>query len=680
MENYLRDGLAPLKRYLSMSKGSTDEHAENEGYHSDDDNDGGILDWGIDSNQLNDISSPTLINDFANSTFEVDHSINGMTPYVEDKFYDWGISPKKNQNTKFGVNNALNELQLKCEEQKLKNMAFFDEFRYILVSSQLLDETIMVSKFAQRIKKKSILDLRKSSKEFGQLITISAKYHISSLINDFNIIKNWSLIRHMGKSLHKYSSKQIKLVCIISIIHLNFIMRANITRLKIIQSKLLNQLKHFIKTFQNFDILIQKLITKYKELKIYNNIIPNHQINTTSENPDHIYETITSSLVLSTNSLMNAINTLLPFTNGIELENYCGIYNIEITELGFQIEELKPFKVDTDPIDLLASKFKKFQFLTRFFIVILLAMNHQRFMHSPFLNKVFGIFQINNGNDCSLINKLLLISRNLENLQQTGLNMNKIIERSTTLNSNNVSTTIRPIDKSTDPLLNKVKELELQIILLRRNKDPQLLKELGITLEDLTTIHKKEVLNSNPKSLLTVGKRNNRLSLPPTSNYSYPIQQRSKSTSHKNYKRLSTGFALPLLTVTEEDETPSKRAVSYDDNYLNIMPSHDFSNEDSTRQIDYIQENNLLSNDDSVVITSNDLFNESDDDSTVLDSEAFKQKLELNFTKMINGSGAKMDKFDDKTITDDEINLNNQKVDMESSESLMNELKAVMNK
>lgn len=686
MENYLRDGLAPLKRYLSISKGgSASEVSGNEGYHSDDNyDDGGILDWGIDSNQLNDISSPTLINDFANSTFEVDHSMNGMTPYVEDKFYDWGISPKKNQNNHFEPNNAIEELKFKCQQQKLKNMAFFDEFRYILVSSQLLDETIMVSKFAQRKKMKSLLDLRKSSKEFGQIITMNAKYQITSLINDFNVIKTWGLIRHINKNLHKYSLKQIRLVFIVSMIHLNYIMRANITRLQIIQTKLLNQLKKFIKTFQNFDVLIQKLITKYKEIKIYNNIIPNHQL-TTSENPDHIYDTITSSLILSTNSLMNTLSMLLPFTNGAELENYCGIYNIEITELGFQIEELKPFKVDNDPIDLLTSKFKKFQFLTRFFIVVLLALNQQTFVHSPFLNKVFGIFQIHTRKDCSLINKLVLISNNLDNLQQTGLNMNKIIEGSTTFNSNNVTTTIRPTNKSTDPLLNKLKELELQIILLRRNKDPQQLKELGLTLESLTTLYKKEQLNSNPKSLLTVGKRNNRLSLPPTSNYSYPVQQRSKSTSHKNYKRLSTGFALPLLTVTEEDETPSKRAVSYDDNYLNIMPSHDsFTKEDSIQQQqgDYIQENNLLSNDDSVVITSNEgiMGNESDDDSTVLDSEAFKQKLELNFTKMINGGGRVQGLEDNKISDEHDVNLNNQQVDKKESTSLMNELKAAMNK
>ncbi len=707
MENYIREGLAPLKRYLSISQ-QQQQDQEQDGIDQDSPTrrrmskgNGKMMDWGIDledMDNINDISSPTLINDFTINTSSTTNAtsdngediMDGLTPFVEDKFHDWGISPKKSHHDnhhRFTLRDFVMDLFDKLNDQKYQNMKFLDEFRYILVSSQLLDETILISKF----KKKSLMDLnQKGFQKFGHLIKINSNFQINSIISTINILKIINVLSYLQKNQFKYSLQQIRLVLMISTIHLSFIVNSKLLKLKIIQTKILNQLRKFIKNFQKFDTLIQKLITKFKELKIYNNI-PSLKSQTTgnNENPDSIYDLTSSSLILSINSITNSFKSLLSLTNGIELENYCGIYNIELTRLGFQIDELKSLKLiddNQDDVDLIVSKFKKLQFLRRFLIVVLLTIN-QFNNHSPFSNKVFEIFKIKqNGGDCkvSFLSKLIMVSNNLNDISQFCETLNQSIKQSI-----DVSNTIinhsefhqNDSSSSIDLLLNKIKEFELQLIIARSSKNPTHLKELGSILENLSNLYKKECSTSQTNSnLLKIAKQRKRFSLPSTALPIQQQQQRSKSTSSKrnSYKRLSTGFTLPLLTVTEneeeDEEVKTKRAVSYDDNYLNIMPSHETFTIDN-----YINDRNLLSNDDSVVITYGDGGDKGDDEGEeTFDNEEFKKKLELNFTRMIQGD-SKL-KYENNEEVNDEVNFNDQQIDKEESAPLMNELRNVLNR
>lgn len=111
MENYIREGLAPLKRYLSISQQQQQQDQDDIDQDSPtrrrtSKGNGKMMDWGIDledMDNINDISSPTLINDFTINTSSTTNAtsdngediMDGLTPFMEDKFHDWGISPKK---------------------------------------------------------------------------------------------------------------------------------------------------------------------------------------------------------------------------------------------------------------------------------------------------------------------------------------------------------------------------------------------------------------------------------------------------------------------------------------------------------------------------------------------------------------------------------------------------------
>ncbi|CCH42630.1 Inheritance of peroxisomes protein 2 [Wickerhamomyces ciferrii] len=748
MDGYIRDGIAPLKRYLSTGSTSTHTINTSKQYNSIstfwDSNDadanskirrnsdtyGDAMDWGIEnldeidgsnteiSHNDHDISSPTLINEFPNYSnhgddqMSRDNDFDGMTPHIDDKFYDWGISPKKNANNNLGkstLRNIFDELMKLNHEQHLKNLEFLDEFRYTVITSQLLDQTILVSKF-QQMKKQSSSKLLKHNKTFyknGLLISLNQNFHIQSFLCPFNIVNILGVLSHLQKHKGNYQNSQIRLVIIISLIILNAHTISHTQSLDLIQHKTLNQLKRFIKIQQKFDLQEQKLITKYKELKLYNNILPIQQQHS-SEDPSQLFDLVSSTIIVASTSVINSIHKILPYVNGYELENYCELYNIELTQLGFETENLKPFNISESEssIDQLVNKFRRFQYLRRFLIVLFLAMNHQFSTHSPFLMKVFGIFQIKSRLTCSILKSSVLVSQSLESLQELISGLVESLSQFRTISDNKVEF-IEPSSPSVDQLMNKIKEFELQLIVLRRDHSPQQLEEAGQTLSSLQQLYQREIRQfqapkqrsvSTPSSL-SIEKRK-RFSLPNASNYSnLQIQQspqrsqRPKTTPHKHYKRLSTGFALPLLTVTEEDEG-SKRAVSYDDNYLNIMPTYNtFNSDEDSNQIQpqisqinqhYIQDNNLLSNDDSVIFTSNGNNEEDDKDDEEVDSEEFKRKLELNFAKMINGNsnqGSDDTNDDDKNDDDnDEVNLNNEKIDTQQGVNLMDELKMSFNK
>lgn len=710
MENYILDGLRPLKRYLSLNQ---EQEYKDEGTEVDD---GNIMDWGIDLDHdmhPNSLSSPTLINDFTNS-FELyradedqdeegEDGMNGLTPFNDDKFHDWGISPRKHK-VKNGLKDLFQELVLLLHEQRLKKMKFLDEFRYTLVTSQLLDETILVSKFNQQRTKRSLINLNKKDgvcfKRMGKLVRMNSSYQISlsSSRDLWSLLKIRNLLNIISQHQQNYSIYQIRLVLIVSLIHIDALIRSNYIINQILQHKFITQLTKFIKSFQKIDMSLQKLITRYKEVKIYKNIMPNTS-HIPNENPQQICDLITSSLNLLMNSITNSFLKILPFTNGIELENYCGIYHIELIDLGSEIEELKPFHnyINEDTLDQITSKFKKFQFLRRFMIVVMLATLSQPSMNTPFLNKIIGIFNVKRSIDCSDWEKLKLILESFDEVTSFCINLNKSIQNSIVFNSSKGVTPTTSIsnDHSTDLLFNKIKEFELQLFLTRGSSDPSQLKELGHTLEKITSLYKKEItLAQNNNNILKIDKQRKRFSLPNSNpqltSSSSSSQQRSKSTSYKNYKRLSTGLTLPLLTVMEEEEIKPKRAVSYDDNYLNIMPSHltpvrpqpqeDQPQEDQSQNLqlqDYINERNLLSNDDSVIIT-NEQGEEAQQET--LSNEEFRKKLEENFNRMIQGDKVIKEEDQEKIDENDEINLNNQKIGKLESQALMNELNDALKK
>lgn len=82
---------------------------------------------------------------------------------------------------RFTLREFVMDLFDKLNDQNYQNMKFLDEFRYILVSSQLLDETILISKF----KKKSLMDL--NQKRISKIWSSNQnQFKLSNKFNHFN--------------------------------------------------------------------------------------------------------------------------------------------------------------------------------------------------------------------------------------------------------------------------------------------------------------------------------------------------------------------------------------------------------------------------------------------------------------------------------------------------------------
>jgi hypothetical protein len=709
-----------------------------------------VSDWGID---MDTTISPTLVNiDLRTSSMSsfrgADNGSFGQ--FDDDSTVTEPMVPQDYENLRLvpnaynvSITQILRKVLSQFHELDGQFENFQDEFKYILITSQLLDETLLISKYKKKIsslhlKVRDSLIVTRFGIRFKQM---QSQYSMNgNYLNSISYLRIICFLRYLSINHDKFNRGQLKSILIIITVNIYGLANIRSFSLKVIETVILNGLRRFIKNYQKLDISIIKLMNNFKELSIFpnltNNTVPTQS--TDLQKSEEIYDVLNSTLILSVNGIINNIVNIFHCINSSGLKNYCEIYNIQLEELNYHLSS-KSCNSSTSDYDKMSQNLKKFLYLRRFFICCLLSTNEVD-SDPTYLHKISRIFHIPEPQSSHIsdnFERFSAISKALQNLykfsETVSNNLNGFMakENSRVLGGKDTST-IMPTSQTPSHLIkltHKLKEIQLNLATLDDNNsiDDQIQEfaKIGELLtsvhniynQDLTNLQKSSQTNKpfhlaqrsysspldNRSSSILLSKRK-RFSLPPQQQFT--LQARSSPTSGsmspaspststpsstpKSYKRLSTGLSIPLLTVMENEndifDASSVKKVSYDDNYINITPSlqsPSYPPPTNVTNADYISEHQLLSNDDSIVITP--IVNEAADyslDNNVLDNDDFKRKLERNFNRVLSTStvlGTDESGDGSSYRNKEEIYYNDSKVDAVEGGLLIDELKSKMN-
>ena len=692
--SYFMDGLAPFRRYLSQSVLPQNKVIRNEDVGDDGGGGGddvaydGVSDWGIDSNDFRSMSSPTLVNDYAHG--QVD--IHGDTPRLEEDVNFWGMSPAKVRHVQiqdvrsgpvrhWSASELCKELKRRNEDLELQFEDFIEDYRYLLVTSELLDEALMVSKFSKKKKSAASFHSPNGKQVFytkhGEVVRYDSKYSISPHFNELTVLDSAiQLNRLKSRSAQLHSPQDVKTTLIRSLSSTHLYLRSKSIITDLWHVSTLSKLKAIIQGFQKFDTLVAKLITKFKELSIYTDLVP-HTKHSDDMDPNIVFAMVNSVLTLSLQRCTTSSKELLASVNGLELQNYCDIYNVQTTDLVSVFDPETP----SFTIDFIVNKLYKLRSLRRFFICSLLAFDFgsergEALINVEFMRQLTSLFKIDSNVKLTISSRWGVLLKTLDDqnsliVMLTSSMKDFIQQHDISLSS--LPMDLRGLDSSTklDPTLElskHIKDLQLKLLAVDRNAASEVqlesYRKLQITIDSIVQQYHKDLnklensSNRRPfhltKQRVTSTTRK-RFSLPLQHVQSSPSQQgnpsKSASSSPKHYKRMSSGLGLPLLTVTESTESSS----FYQDDYVK----------------------NFLSTNDSVVISSNT------DDTTfeTMDDQMLKEQLEKNFSMMTSTNSVSVEENGEELhVKDGEMSKNDVKVDSEVAHSLFEEMKTALSK
>ncbi|KAH3672712.1 hypothetical protein WICMUC_004118 [Wickerhamomyces mucosus] len=649
-----------------------------------------LLDFGIDNEDYRSFSSPTLINEFhSGSQFFDDIDAESTVIQQPSEFKGWGIHQMRNvQNTMNSlkcIQKLWSILKRSIDNNREKTQMFFDEFRYMLVTSQLLEETILISNFYDGLRRKESQILIEKSKDlhYGEISKLTSIYHLKINERDHqSLIKMVLLIKHLKLSKIKQIYK--KFIIAIILLKLQSIIQFNFLISDIVENSLVSNLKKFISSYQKFDLNSQKLFNNYKELELFSNIIPKPEktnVMKPNSGSKSIYEIIYSTLTISLDSLSNSLKVLLPLVNHPDLEKFMGIYSINLIDINYLIDG----KEDSiDNVIQLEEKFNKFKKLRRLYLVILLSMNVTTSSDSNFtFEKISKIFKPQNVSQYKTLNwKLIAISSEINILNQVNetlfLSLNRYIVQnrfSSKRNSERFQHDTSCMSELTFDLSEKLKKVILDLKTITNIED---FNKIGNSLDDIKSMYdNKSIAMKGP-----ISHKSKRLSLQSHQLRSFTSPINQSTSTNKKGKRLSSGLPIPLVTVFEDNkEEFLNSSVSYDDTYINTTSNNSLNHEIDLGYIDA-----LISNDTSVLISNKDGDTSYEDDDNdrndVMTNEELKRKLEISFSKLsgnFNEDTVKDRASDrDKNTMNDPINdsINT----MLKDESFINELKLVLHK
>ncbi|KAK6205083.1 Mysoin-binding motif of peroxisomes-domain-containing protein [Scheffersomyces amazonensis] len=352
-----------------------------------------VSDWGIEGS----ISSPTLShqNLFTTHLHPVHSTVSSQNYYYEKPITTVPIpsipqipSISTTENfTKFiekylGMNNIYHK--------------FWEQFKYTLVVSNLLDHTMILSKNEQSltnlehdisalhqtrpITKFTTIDndgyeliLSNKSYSVSQYTTINYTHTDNSILLIINLIIR--LIRHL--TTNHPTQITIKLFKILLISSTKLL---KIKRLKwlIISHRIKALLTDFL--LHNYRVnkfLIQKLIA-YKEIELFKYL--------SSDNPykQQLESHIMNSLHLLNLNFQTSIKHLLPYMNGDLLESYYQINHIDISTT-------TTTKEDTNSVNIIVTQLNRFNQLRRLFICQLLSLNEPTIKQTFFIYKLYDM-------------------------------------------------------------------------------------------------------------------------------------------------------------------------------------------------------------------------------------------------------------------------------------------------
>lgn len=672
-----------------------------------------VSDWGLDdsfpgslnaygapalpnrSHEKLDTASPTLLD--WNDRFSEKQDYNDFASYYRKSFGHGIVVNNKTVSVYISKYLSLGDITQK----------FWDEFKYTLVMSNLLDDSMILSKNQQLLAalQSEKLDetgrstnLIKTLNNDGTILKIIGKKYLVSFRHlngsSFTAIYIIYLIIFLLKRLVEKKSKDKrpspsrgdrKLFKILLIASTKLIQFKRF-ELLIRFTPMMKRLNTFlINNYQMNKSLICATIN-LKQLDLLRSMKASKKI---VERIEASKSMVDSMLNILEASVKHSIKHIIPFLNGPQVEKYCKMNGADIKELFTTKHEVLQSEQkgtdmpnDASSVKFLIEKIKWFNMLRKIFVCCLLALN-------DFPLKSFSIFQIwdllkgsDNVNETYMINfnlyaKLdalgsLLDKQNkiLESLYEVASDQEKEchrtegealidsdilsidndeINKKSGGNESSIQSLVSKLSSITTNLkyfrkynqvtyaIDNVDELNEKLMIYKLfAEDLDVIKEMyQAGLSELSdqicsriseNVARSPSLNSSNRSskhsstisgefnLKTFHTTNSsslkkRYSLPlhasdplpnsPTLHQNHQMSSKAINTNKhlslndKKYKRLSTGLQLGLLTVCEEPKAMeecntniSKKSgvannskVSYDDNYINILPPSGYYNE-----------------------------------------------------------------------------------------------------
>lgn len=283
-----------------------------------------------------------------------------------------------------------------------------DKFKYNLVISNLLDESLVLSKNEQALA--NLLQIRSASRspdpieiwqrhpQDGLQLQITLKQYklVSSPVFGRNslLFNTLSLIIFLLKqninvrSQFPYESR-VRLFRILLIVSTKIVTYRRVWR-TIEASKSINKLEEFMIANCKINKTIITSVLSIKELDMFTFLnrteSPNKALASYSENLKTHLNTILDSLILNARY---SIRELLPLSNGDILEKYAEINNIPLGEISQFSDQMDALSLES-----LTAKLSRFNSLRRFFVCQLLTF-HDPHLHNFFLLKLCDCFNVN---------------------------------------------------------------------------------------------------------------------------------------------------------------------------------------------------------------------------------------------------------------------------------------------
>lgn len=327
---------------------------------------------------------------------------------------------------------------------------FWEKFRYNLIVSNLLEDSMILSKqdqslanLKQTLEQQKQIERRAGSSSFIQFLNFDGtelkitqkQYQLiyNLRYNNINLVVYViNLIIYLLKQLHhrrhsppEVKQRQLKLFKVILIISMKLIKYRKF-RIIIDTNKLLNSLNEFL---MNNYVINKKLISNLinlKELEIYNFLPQNNHLGDANQSyKDKLNNHLLNSLSFLNLNIHTGIIKLLPYLNGGLLEQYCQLNNVNF-------ESISQEYTGNDPIQRIVFHINKFNQSRKLFICQLLTLNETQIptFFNYKLMQQFGVdILVHEEPYLPMTHKFALLKDILHDHNETVTNINRLFNK-----------------------------------------------------------------------------------------------------------------------------------------------------------------------------------------------------------------------------------------------------------
>lgn len=425
-----------------------------------------VSDWGIEESS----STPTL------STYS-----NFPPQQFPEHEEDFQYYYQKYDNQIMASTEDFSKYIKKYLSMERINDEFWEKFKYNLIVSDLLDDSMVLSKNeqalttllanlkAEKVSHKTLrLPTYINSLNFDgtQLKIVDKKYELrySTIFNKSNylllvinlivFLLKQCQISNAHKVVHANQLKMFKVLLIISTKLIKF----RKFKLLVYTNRLKSCLDEFLKfSYQMNKNLISNLILVKEE--VYNFLDRAQHDNFKQELKRNLLHTLNFLIF----DLRTAIVNLIPYMNGDLLEQYCTINNINLNILN------QTFDADDNAIEEIKFNINKFNHLRKFLICQLLTINDAPIKKTYFIYKLTDIFHMDENFNHD--NRTLTSIEKLHLLETTVSAHNRVLHNFNTFFENYEKSSPKRIDEKQDLAINNAETKDDNLMALINKLD-----------------------------------------------------------------------------------------------------------------------------------------------------------------------------------------------------------------